>query len=97
MFWTIPEARMVLSAWKTEKLIRYDSVTVNGDIDMFSRDFLSIVERAGQDVPQYTSQSMVNSSCLLNCTLLQTLENARARPLHTPAYVCLEDIIRREF
>ncbi len=103
-FWTILEARMVLSAWKTEKLIRYDSDTVNGDIDMFSRDFLSIVERAGQVIPPYTSQSMVNIIIVL--AYLQTYTNTGERALSPVTYtgLCMRrgpccsfcNIIRRE-
>ena len=43
-FWRISEAQLVLSAWKREKLIRFDSVHVEGDMARFSDDFLSNVE-----------------------------------------------------
>ncbi len=56
-FWSIDEAHAVLSGWKTEKLIR--SVSVKGDIEMFSRDFLSIVERADKEVQQSAARHSI--------------------------------------
>jgi hypothetical protein len=58
-FWTIDEAKMVISAWKREKLVRFHAGSRSGgEIERLYREFLDIVERASQQ-PAGTGQSKV--------------------------------------